>query len=142
MRLPLTGKQKDIIINRAKARCEYCQTPELFSPQSFNFDHIYPFSKGGLTSIDNIAYACGGCNLYKSDKVDAVDPSTDTLVPLFNPRKQEWDQHFIWNKDFTLLIGTTPCGRATVQLLKMNRPGLIYIRTVLRLVGHHPPSNS
>jgi 5-methylcytosine-specific restriction endonuclease McrA len=32
-------------------------------------DHIYPFSKGGLTIWDNLQLLCYRCNLSKSNKV-------------------------------------------------------------------------
>jgi hypothetical protein len=50
--------------------------------------------------------------------------------------------HFCWNDNHTQIIGLTPTGRATVEALKMNRPGLVNMRQVLYLVGKHPPPRS
>jgi hypothetical protein len=47
---------------------------------------------------------------------------------------------FAWNADFTLIIGLTPTGRATVETLQLNREGLVNLRRVLCAMGEHPPS--
>jgi hypothetical protein len=44
--------------------------------------------------------------------------------------------------DFTLAIGLTPTGRATVERLQLNREGVVNLRRVLRTIGQHPPSDS
>ena len=62
------------------------------------------------------------------------------MVALFHPRQQVWTEHFAWNEDFTQIIGKTPCGRATIQALCLNRNGLINLRRVLVMAGVHPPS--
>jgi hypothetical protein len=60
-------------------------------------------------------------------------------VSLFHPREQRWDEHFAWNDDFTLMVGLTPMGRATIAALQLNRPGLVNLRRVLYAIGEHPP---
>jgi hypothetical protein len=40
------------------------------------------------------------------------------------------------------MIGLTPTGRATVEVLQMNRAGLVNMRQVLYLIGKHPPQLS
>jgi HNH endonuclease len=127
------------IIERAKGYCEYCQLPASFSPSSFNFEHIIPIIKQGLTDLENLAFSCGGCNAYKKDKTEAIDPLTRELSLLFNPRINLWSEHFEWNNDDLQIIGSTPVGRATVQLLKVNRDGNINLRKLLKMAGLHPP---
>jgi hypothetical protein len=34
----------------------------------------------------------------------------DQQVALFNPRQQEWSEHFYWSAEGTLIIGKTPIG--------------------------------
>jgi hypothetical protein len=109
-----------------------------FSHDPFAVDHIQPTSREGSDSLDNLAYSCLGCNGYKLDRVTAVDPITLETVPLFHPRRHSWREHFTWNADFTVIVGTTPIGRATVEVLRLNREGLMNQRRVLRLVGEHP----
>lgn len=51
----------------------------------------------------------------------------------------KWADHFVWNEDFSLIIGITPIGRATVETLQLNREGLVNLRKVLYPIGEHPP---
>jgi pSer/pThr/pTyr-binding forkhead associated (FHA) protein len=61
------------------------------------------------------------------------------LVPLYHPRNQQWSDHFAWNEDFSLIIGLTATGRATVETLQINREGVVNLRRVLYTMGEHPP---
>ncbi len=45
----------------------------------------------------------------------------------------------MWNEDFTVVVGITPTGRATVEALHLNRPRLIKLRRVLVVSDMHPP---
>ncbi len=126
------------IAERARQCCEYCRTRECYSADAFTIDHILPRSLGGQTVAENLALSCHGCNQYKSTRIFALDPVTDATVVLFNPREHEWAAHFAWNDDFTLLIGLTPIGRATVSALRLNRPGLANLRRALYTIGEHP----
>jgi hypothetical protein len=125
---------------RAGNCCEYCQSQERYAMQSFSAEHIEPRSRKGKTNLDNLAWACQGCNSHKYLKTSARDPVTGELVSLFHPRRQRWSDHFYWSHDFTLIVGLTPAGRATVQALKLNRPGLIELRRILVRVAVHPPA--
>ncbi len=53
------------------------------------------------------------------------------IIPVIN--------HFIWNIDFTQVIGVTAIGRATITALHLNRAGLVNIRRLMVLGGEHPP---
>ena len=54
-------------------------------------------------------------------------------VLLFNPRQQLWDDHFVWRG--ARIFGTTPCGRATIQLLQINRADAVAVRGLLMQEG-------
>lgn len=136
----VTVQQKRNIIKRANGCCEYCRSQSHFATQSFSIDHIVPLSKGGKSTLDNLAFACQGCNNHKYNKTEVIDPVSKNAVPLYNPRLQRWYDHFGWNDDFTLIIGTTPTGRATVEALKLNREYLINLRRVLYNLREHPPA--
>jgi len=112
-----------------------------FATQTFAIEHIQPVSRGGESVIDNLALACPGCNGHKYNKVEGPDPVDGRLVALFNPRAQEWRDHFKWNDDFTHIVGSTPTGRATVDALNLNRPGVVNIRGALFAIGAHPPGD-
>jgi hypothetical protein len=134
------GKKRDVVFTRANHRCEYCQTPIQYAIQPFVVEHILPVVYGGTSDLDNLACACGGCNGHKYDKTDAPDPAENLTQPLFNPRINEWQEHFTWNADFTQIIGLSAIGRATVIALHLNRAGLVNIRRLMVLGGEHPPN--
>lgn len=134
-----TSEQKRQVKTRAGNCCEYCLSQARFATQSFAVEHILPYSHGGKTVLDNLAYACQGCNNHKYDKRLGFDPVTRQFVPLYHPRQDSWSEHFQWNHDFSLLIGLTPTGRATVETLQLNRDGVVNLRTALLISGNHPP---
>lgn len=102
----------------------------------FPVDHIVPRSRGGETISGNLALACPRCNAHKWAADAGVDPQTGQTVPLFNPREQAWEDHFAWASAVDFRInGRTPCGRATVERLKMNGPEVLGIRRVLLELG-------
>jgi hypothetical protein len=135
----LTPVQRIKVENRAHGYCEYCRSPAKYGVQTFECEHIIPSSQGGETTLDNLAFACGGCNRCKAARTVAIDPDSGRITPLFNPRQQDWHSHFAWNPDFTLVIGLTATGRATVEALRLNRPGVVNLRRILLTVGEHPP---
>jgi hypothetical protein len=96
--------------------------------------------RGAGNTASELAWACPACNSHKYTKTHAHDPQTGRLVPLFNPRRQRWSQHFAWSEDFLLVMGRTATGRATVEALHLNRPELLNLRRALRTVGEHPPA--
>jgi hypothetical protein len=133
-------KTKLLVIERAKHCCEYCKSPDNFSTELFSCEHILPRSKNGSDLIDNLAFACIGCNIFKSNKIQGIDPISRAIFPLFNPRTMEWETHFMWNNNFQQIIGKTVIGRVTIEILKLNRQPLQNLRKALVAVGVHPPS--
>ena len=129
------------VSRRAGGRCEYCRAPEGVSPASFSVEHIVPRSRGGGNAPANLAFSCQGCNNHKLAAVEAVDPKTGRMAPLFHPRQQVWLEHFAWTKDGLRVEGLTPTGRATVLRLQLNRSRLVHLREVLIPVGEHPPKD-
>jgi HNH endonuclease len=105
---------------RAQFRCEYCHYPELLSSAPLSIDHLQPQSLGGGNSLDNLALACRRCNEIRYNFTTGIDPVTQAEIPLFNPRQQQWSEHFIWSADALRLIGVTAIGRATCNRLDLN----------------------
>ncbi len=136
----ITISEQQTIIGRAQRRCEYCQCPMDYSSQSFVCEHITPIAKGGETSLENLALACGGCNSFKYTKQEAIDPNSSENALLYHPRQEIWLEHFSWSTDGLEIIGITPTGRATVKALSLNRPGVTNIRKLLIMANLHPPS--
>ncbi len=125
--------------DRAGGRCEYCRIEEQWTGHEFTLDHVAPESRGGTSRPENLAYACMGCNVRKSQKTEAPDPISGVRAPLFNPRAQRWRDHFCWSADTTVILGLTPTGRATVVALALNRELLVTHRVLMVRNGLHPP---
>ena len=49
-----------------------------------------------------------------------IDPISGQQAKLYNPREQEWRDHFKWDIANFILVGLTPVGRVTVQCLDIN----------------------
>lgn len=133
------AKLRNLVAKRANFICEYCRSPEDFSAESFAVEHIFPRTLGGKTVGENLALSCLGCNSHKATKTKAIDSVSEITVALFNPRAQNWSEHFTWDVNFTEIIGLTPTGRATIEALKLNRRGVKNLRWALFAVGKHPP---
>lgn len=106
------------VIERAGNRCEYCLLPAevVFFPHEV--DHVVAEKHSGATEINNLALACWRCNRHKGSDLTSFDPQTRQLSPLFNPRTQAWAEHFAYERE--RIIGLTPEGRTTVNLLRLN----------------------
>lgn len=126
------------VTDRARGRCEYCQTQQVIVV-SMEIDHIVPESVGGETTLDNLCLACVGCNGFKLDFQSGIDPETEQEVRLFNPRNQEWHNHFQWSDDGLEVIGLSATGRATIARLRMNRDAVVNSRRRWVEAGWHPP---
>ncbi len=135
----ISPTNKQFIFERANGYCEYCKCPANFTTELFSIEHIVPRAKEGLNDLDNLALACIGCNIFKSAKIEFIDPVSQQVSLLFNPRTMIWDTHFIWDETLTMLIGKTAIGRATIEALKMNRQQLRNLRRALIAIGEHPP---
>lgn len=78
-----------------------------------------------------MALACVSCNANKGSDITSIDPATDRVTVLFNPRFQDWDEHFDVDFFGGKIKGKTPEGRATVELLKFNTDERIEERLLL-----------
>lgn len=137
---------KQAIRERAQYLCEYCHSPERLSPSHFTIDHIIPRSLGGSDDGANLALACRRCNERRYNFVAGIDPETQEIVPIFNPRQQQWQEHFIWVEKGVVIEGISSVGRATCTRLDLNDeryPDQDSIREARRLwivIGVHPPA--
>jgi hypothetical protein len=144
--MTISSASRQHIRERANCLCEYCHSSEEASASLFTFDHLLPRSLGGNDTKENLALACHRCNGRRYNFMDGLDPETGAVVSLFNPRLDNWCQHFIWSADGQRILGITPMGRATVERLDMNgdrhddgsiqRARRLWIRG-----GWHPPSD-
>ena len=138
----IPSAMRRLVGERAGERCEYCRSPAWFVPHPFSIEHVIPKSRGGEATTDNLALSCQGCNNHKYDKIEARDPALGNMAALYHPRRDRWRDHFAWNDDFSLIVGISPTGRATVVALRLNRELLVGLRRRLTKLGEHPPVES
>jgi hypothetical protein len=120
----------------SEGRCEYCLLSEEDAFFPHEPDHIIAEKHGGTTTIENLAFACFACNRFNGSDIASIDPVTGELVPLFNPRKEQWSDHF--GLDDGAIIGVTAVGRATERLLKLNVVQRLEARKTLAQSGRYP----
>ena len=130
----MAARQREAIRRRAKRRCEYCRLPDsAMNSSDFHVEHIVARKHGGKSSMENLAWSCIYCNLYKGPNLASFDPDTGKLTPLFNPRVTRWKEHF--RMAGARIIGLTPVGRTSVWLLEMNSDILVALRACLMREG-------
>ena len=137
----VTRRMRAQVFQRANGCCEYCRSQALYTTESFDVEHIVPTVRGGPTVLDNLALACSNCNGHKYDKFEAYDAVSEQTISLFHPRRDKWSEHFAWREDKTQIIGLTPTGRVTIELLTMNAQNLMNWRRVMLQAGQHPPDD-
>jgi len=103
---------------RAGDRCEYCRLPQSAVTVTFHVEHVRARQHDGNDDADNLALACDRCNLYKGPNLTGIDPANGQITTLFDPRRDVWERHFaVVGAD---IVGLTPTGRTTANLLNMN----------------------
>ena len=123
---------------RAGRRCEYCHAPETVFNLSLEVEHIIPVSRGGEDTAANWALACRACNLYKARHVSSHDPGSQTVVRLFHPREDHWEEHFRVVTASSEIEGLTPIGRATVACVRLNSAAQVAARQQWMRLGLFP----
>jgi len=130
----MAGRLEEEVRRRAGDRCEYCHVPDSTAKLRHVLDHIIAKQHGGQTSLENMALSCGRCNQSKGPNIAGIDPESGAVTPLFNPRVQQWPDHFA--REDAILIGTTAIGRVTVAVLSINAPLRVAARRSLIEEGH------
>lgn len=136
--MALSEQQKEAVKQRAGYRCEYCR----ITHWELQVDHIIPrsrrrrdpFAENGenIDRPENLAAACAHCNRHKDGFTTGRDPLSGREVRLFDPRRDDWNDHFAWSSDFLRLLPLTPIGGVTIARLRMNEPVLRRQRRLLR----------
>jgi hypothetical protein len=115
---------------RAAYRCEYCRLKQEHSLLwQHQIEHIIPRKHHGSDELENLALACVRCNLGKSSNLTGRDPVTGKIAELFNPRSETWLKHFKFENE--LVIGVTPTGKVTADVLNMNEAQRLTLRLQL-----------
>ncbi len=123
------------VARRAKHCCEYCGIADDAVLVPHEPDHVIGEQHGGTTSLENLAYACFRCNRFKGPNIATHDPETGSLVPLFNPRRDRWQEHF--RLDSVEIVPLTPIGRGTAALLRFDDEQRLLLRAELLRQGRY-----
>lgn len=127
------------VIDRAKNCCEYCRISQNDIFFSFEVDHIIAEKHGGSTTASNLCLSCPDCNAFKGSDIASVDWSKDeSIVPLFHPRRDTWDEHFRLDTLTGKLLPLTAAGRVTAHLLQLNQSERIVDRKLLIEANRYP----
>lgn len=123
----MDARIRRLVRQRAGDACEYCRIPQAATPViPFHVEHVTAKQHGGTDDPRGLALACDRCNAYKGPNLASIDTDTNALVPLFNPRLDDWDDHFLMRGG--IILGRTPTGRATARLLQMNARHRVQLR--------------
>jgi hypothetical protein len=60
-----TLEEREQIIKRDLGMCRYCGSKS----KPFHIDHVYPYSAGGVTKVENLVTSCQRCNFGKHKKI-------------------------------------------------------------------------
>jgi hypothetical protein len=123
-----------LVIERARRRCEYCLVHEDDPGFPHQIDHIISRKHGGSSGIGNLAYACILCNRYKGTDIASID-RTGHPIRLFNPRRDDWDEHF--KLDGAIIQPLTPVGEVTARMLRLNRTERVIERRLFQALGSY-----
>jgi HNH endonuclease len=134
----ISASLRRLVTERASQRCEYCLLPADVAFFPHEVDHVVALKHGGQTDASNLAFACWRCNRHKGTDLGSFDPATGQFSFLFNPRTHIWTEHFALRG--AALVGLTPEGRTTIQLLQLNTDERNSERQRLQEAGRYPPS--
>jgi 5-methylcytosine-specific restriction endonuclease McrA len=126
----ISNELEQKIIETAQNRCGYCLSHQRFVMSKLEIEHIFPKHLGGTDEEENLWLSCGLCNRYKSFQIEGFDEETQTTAKLFNPRLQNWSEHFSWSPD-----------GAEIKALKLNNEIAVEVRRNWIIAGWHPPSS-
>ena len=104
--MAIAPSTRNAVIRRAGYACEYRHLPLGATLDPFHVDHILARQHGGKTVLYNLALACSRCNEHKGPNISGIDPKTKAHVSLFNPRTEEWLEHF--SRTNAMIRGRTP----------------------------------
>ncbi len=132
----ISAALRRLVEERAAGRCEYCLLPGAVAFFPHEVDHVVAEKHGGATVAENLALTCWRCNRHKGSDLGSFDPKSAAFAFLFNPRTQRWEAHFALEAG--VLLGLSPEGRTTANLLQCNTPERVAERQRLSKVESYP----
>lgn len=127
---------RQLVYERANGHCEYCRLDVRYAYFPYEIDHIVAEKHEGKTDESNLCLSCFECNCHKGSDLSSYDAQVDDIVRLFNPRRDQWSDHFQLND--AQILALTPIGRVTVKLLQFNKRERLLEREELIAAGKYP----
>ena len=121
----------------AQSLCEYCLIHESDTFIGCQVDHIISEKHGGLTTEQNLAYACAFCNRSKGTDIGSILQETGESLRFYNPRVDHWADHF--RLDGYRIVARSAIGEVTIRILALNAVERVLERENLTRVGRYPP---
>ena len=106
---------------RAESRCEYCRIRIEDTYFGGEIDHIISLKHRGETASENLALACQPCNRNKGSDLGSISQTSNNLVRFFNPRTDDWSEHFRVNESAEI-ESLTEIGEVTSFIFGFNEP--------------------
>jgi hypothetical protein len=132
----LSEDVRRFVAQRADYLCEYCLIAENDTLWGCQVDHVISLKHGGSNAVENLAYACAFCNRQKGTDLGSIDWQTGNLVRFFNPRQDNWSEHFKLNG--STILSVTIIGEVTVRLFGFNDNSRILERQELMAENRYP----
>jgi hypothetical protein len=129
-------KLRRFVVRRASGLCEYCLVHEDDTFFGCQIEHVISEKHGGPTAPQNLAYACVFCNRFKGSDIGSISPRTGQLCRFFNPRIDEWSDHF--SLEGVVIRPRTEIGEVTALILALNHIDRLVERQALDAVGRYP----
>jgi len=127
---------RKLVYERANGRCEYCLLNTRYAYFPYEIDHIIAEKHGGKTAEDNLCLSCFECNRHKGSDIASYDQTSEEVVRLFHPRRDQWAEFF--RLEDAKIIALNPIGRVTVKLLQLNQHERLIERAELLADGKYP----
>ena len=121
---------------RAKNHCEYCRIAIEDTYFGGEIDHIISIKHRGKTESENLALACQPCNRNKGSDLGSIPEKSKVLVRFFNPRIDNWHEHFRVNSRAEIK-SLTEIGEVTAFIFGFNNLERIAERQGLIEIGHY-----
>ena len=130
----ISAEVRAFVRERARQCCEYCLVHEDDVYFGCQVDHIISEKHGGKTETNNLAYACIFCNRYKGSDLGSL--AGETLVRFFNPRSDNWSEHFYL--EVVYIHFRTAIGEVTERIFKFNHEDRLSERQELINLKKYP----
>jgi HNH endonuclease len=131
----ISPELRQTIAHRASLLCEYCLIAEADTFYGCEVDHIISLKHGGVSELNNLAYACALCNRSKGSDIGSIS-TTGEFTRFFNPRTDRWAEHYCLEQ--AAICPLTTVGEVTARVLGFNDSARLHEREEMIRFGKYP----